>query len=85
MELEIVPARDEAERAGVAALAAEVLGAGGLVVHPTETVYGVGGDGSAANNRLIARVKRREPSRASSRVSVSCEGEATILTRPSRK
>lgn len=37
------------------------LSAGGLVVHPTETVYGIGGDGTAENNRLISRVKRRGP------------------------
>jgi L-threonylcarbamoyladenylate synthase len=60
VEFDIVPARDQAERAEAAVQAAGVLGAGGLVVHPTETVYGVGGDGSAASNRLIARVKRRE-------------------------
>jgi L-threonylcarbamoyladenylate synthase len=60
VELEIVPARDDSEREEAAARAAEVLSAGGLVVHPTETVYGVGGDGSAESNRLIARVKRRQ-------------------------
>jgi L-threonylcarbamoyladenylate synthase len=60
VELEIVPARDETGRAEAAVRAAEVLLAGGLVVHPTETVYGVGGDGSAESNRLIGRVKRRE-------------------------
>lgn len=38
----------------------EVLQLGGLVLHPTETVYGLGGDGSASNNELIARVKGRE-------------------------
>lgn len=31
------------------------------MVHPTETVYGIGGDGTAQNNRLISRVKRRDP------------------------
>lgn len=40
--------------------AAEVLAAGGLVVHPTETVYGLGGDGSEASNARIARIKGRE-------------------------
>jgi L-threonylcarbamoyladenylate synthase len=60
MEVQVVAARGGADLERAAAIAAEVLGEGGLVVHPTETVYGIGGDGSAANNRLIARVKRRE-------------------------
>ncbi|UCC84635.1 MAG: L-threonylcarbamoyladenylate synthase [Gemmatimonadota bacterium] len=60
MEVQVVPARGGADLERAASIAAQVLGEGGLVVHPTETVYGIGGDGSAANNRLIARVKRRE-------------------------
>ncbi len=36
------------------ARAAEILHAGGLVVFPTETVYGLGGD--AANPRAVARI-----------------------------
>ena len=43
--------------------AAEVLGAGGIVVHPTETVYGIGGDGTDENNELISRIKHRESGR----------------------
>ncbi len=42
--------------------AAEVLRAGGLVIHPTETVYGIGGDASAASNDLIASLKKRRGS-----------------------
>lgn len=61
MRIEVVPANDEAQLEYAGARATEVLEAGGLVVHPTETVYGIGGDGSAGNNRLIARVKRRQP------------------------
>jgi len=61
MEVRVVAARSDAERERAASVAADVLSEGGLVVHPTETVYGIGGDGSAANNRLVARVKRREP------------------------
>lgn len=49
------------ERAARAA--AETLAAGGLVVHPTETVYGLGGDGGAGSNALVARVKGREEGR----------------------
>jgi L-threonylcarbamoyladenylate synthase len=61
MEVQVIPARGGAALERAASIAAEVLGEGGLVVHPTETIYGIGGDGSAANNHLIARVKRREP------------------------
>lgn len=59
MEIEVVPARNEAERHMVAARAVEVLEAGGIVVHPTETIYGIGGDCSPDNNALISRVKLR--------------------------
>ncbi|MGD2216925.1 MAG: L-threonylcarbamoyladenylate synthase [Gemmatimonadales bacterium] len=61
MDVQIVPAASDEGRERAAVIAAEVLADGGLVVHPTETVYGIGGDGSPLNNRLIARVKRREP------------------------
>jgi len=60
MELQVVSARNEAERHLAASRAAEVLEAGGIVVHPTETIYGVGGDCSAENNALISRIKLRE-------------------------
>ncbi len=59
MNVEVVQARDPNELARAARRAAEALAAGGLVVHPTETVYGLGGDGSVENNTLIAQVKRR--------------------------
>ncbi len=59
MQVELLPARDPVARDRAGTRAAEVLASGGLVVHPTETVYGIGGDGSAENNALIARVKRR--------------------------
>lgn len=61
MRPQVIPARSEAERELAASRAAEVLREGGLVVHPTETVYGIGGDGSPENNRLVSRVKCREP------------------------
>lgn len=59
MEIEVVPARNEAERHMAAARAVEVLEAGGIVVHPTETIYGIGGNCSPENNALISRVKLR--------------------------
>jgi L-threonylcarbamoyladenylate synthase len=43
--------------------AAAALCAGGLVIHPTETVYGLGGDGSARSNALVARLKGRAAER----------------------
>lgn len=43
--------------------AAETLRMGGIVVHPTETVYGLGGDCSESSNRSIADIKGREPDR----------------------
>ena len=60
IDVELIGAREPAEVARAAERATEVLRLGGLVLHPTETVYGLGGDGSAANNELIARVKARE-------------------------
>ncbi len=59
MDIEVVPARNEAERHTAAARAVEVLEAGGIVVHPTETIYGIGGNCSPENNALISRVKMR--------------------------
>ena len=59
LEIEVASARTESEREAAAQRAVAVLAAGGLVIHPTETVYGIGGDGSAGNNALISRVKRR--------------------------
>jgi L-threonylcarbamoyladenylate synthase len=58
--IQVVRATDETERETAARQAADTLALGGLVVHPTETIYGIGGDGSAENNRAIQRVKRRE-------------------------
>lgn len=59
LEIEVVSALTVTEREAAARRAAEVLAAGGVVIHPTETVYGIGGDGSAPNNALISRLKRR--------------------------
>jgi L-threonylcarbamoyladenylate synthase len=60
MEVEVASARSAEGVERAARRAANVLRAGGLVVHPTETVYGIGGDGSAGSNQLISRVKRRK-------------------------
>jgi L-threonylcarbamoyladenylate synthase len=59
--IEVVLALDAAGIVSAARRASEALAAGGLVVHRTETVYGIGGDGSAENNGLISRIKRRDP------------------------
>lgn len=61
--VESVSALDPVGRSAAADRAAAVLAAGGLVIHPTETVYGIGGDGSAENNRRIARLKGRATTR----------------------
>lgn len=61
MNLERLPAGSEVERDRAGRRAARALAAGGILVHPTETVYGIGGDGTVASNRFIARVKRRPP------------------------
>lgn len=63
MTIEWASASEPAQAERAAGAAAELLAAGGVVVHPTETVYGLGGDGSAGSNALIARVKRRGPER----------------------
>ncbi len=60
MKIEVVQAREPTELAAAARRASDALAGGGLVVHPTETVYGLGGDGSTESNALIARVKRRQ-------------------------
>lgn len=59
LDIEVAAALTETGREIAARRAAEVLAAGGVVIHPTETVYGIGGDGSAPNNALISRIKRR--------------------------
>jgi L-threonylcarbamoyladenylate synthase len=58
--VETVPAQSPQEVNIAARRAASTLAAGGLVIHPTETVYGIGGDASEGNNQLIARLKQRE-------------------------
>lgn len=60
MKVEVIRARAPTDLGHAARRAAEALAAGGLVIHPTETVYGLGGDGSIENNTLIAMVKRRQ-------------------------
>ena len=59
MQVEVVLGRTIEDLESAGRRAAEVLGAGGLVIHPTETFYGIGGDGSTANNELLAKVKAR--------------------------
>lgn len=39
--------------------AVEILGSGGLIVHPTSTVYGIGGAATARLDEEIARLKGR--------------------------
>ena len=62
MKVEMRVARSPQGVHSAARRAAQVLSAGGLVIHPTETVYGIGGDASAASNDLIASLKKRRGS-----------------------
>jgi len=59
MEIEVLRSRNEAERHMAATRAVEVLEGGGIVVHPTETIYGIGGNCTPENNALLSRVKLR--------------------------
>lgn len=79
MKIERVSARGRAGRRRAAERAAHVLAAGGLVVHPTETVYGIGGDASARSNALIARVKGREAERGLILLVSSVESARSLL------
>lgn len=54
--------RAEGDREGAARAAARVLAGGGLLAHPTETVYGIGGR-DAELDREIARLKGRDDDR----------------------
>lgn len=77
--VEVVRALTPKEIESAAPRAAEVLRAGGLIVHPTETVYGIGGDGSAVNNALIARVKRRGEMQPLILLAVAVPGLSTLV------
>ncbi|MFQ5746867.1 MAG: L-threonylcarbamoyladenylate synthase [Gemmatimonadota bacterium] len=59
--------------------AAEVLGEGGLLVHPTGTVYGLGGAPDAAVEADINRLKGREPQRPFIRLAASTEDVRRLL------
>lgn len=63
MRLEVSPGQSAEEIDQAARRAAAVLEGDGLILYPTETVYGLGGTGSLESNELIARIKRREGGR----------------------
>jgi len=67
---------DGSTAAGIAE-AADVLRAGGLVVHPTSTVYGIGGAATAALDREIARLKGRSSGTPLIRLAPSVESLRT--------
>lgn len=79
MRVERVAALDPAGVARAAGRAAAALRAGGLVVHPTETVYGLGGDASARSNALVARLKGREGERGLILLVSSVESARALL------
>lgn len=57
-----VPARDRASWSAAAEAGATALGTGAVLAHPTGTVYGLGA-AAAARDRVVARMKRRDPDR----------------------
>lgn len=59
MPIEWVAALEPYEVSSAAEKAAQVLAAMELVIHPTETVYGIGGDATPESNALITRIKGR--------------------------
>lgn len=61
--VEIVPALEADDLDVAGRRAAAVLRAGGIVIHPTETVYGLGGDGTPESSARIARLKGRDVDR----------------------
>ncbi len=61
MLVELASAGSASQLEEAAKRAAQVLAAGGLIIHPTETVYGLGGEPSPEANRLVSWVKQREP------------------------
>lgn len=79
IRVEIARAFTPEEIEAAASRAAAVLQAGGWVVHPTETVYGIGGDGSAVNNAQIARVKRREAMQPLILLTLALPGLSTLV------
>lgn len=81
LEIVVAKARTEGEREAAAQRAATVLGAGGVVIHPTETVYGIGGDGSAENNALVSRLKRRAAAQPLILLALSVEAAQEFLPR----
>ena len=60
---ERVRTTDPATRDTAVTRAVEVLAAGGLLAHPTETVYGIGGAVSPEVDRCAARLKGRDADR----------------------
>lgn len=61
LDIEVVAVGEAGGLERAAERAAAALADGQLVLHPTETVYGIGGDGHEASNRAIARIKGRSP------------------------
>lgn len=62
MTYDVLPA-ESGDGDGVAGRAAERLREGGILVHPTSTVYGLGGRARPETDRELARIKGREPGR----------------------
>jgi len=78
------PGRPDEEERGQAAVAraAEWVRAGGILAHPTSTVYGLGGRPVAGVDRAIAAAKGRDAGRPLLRVAASRAAVEALARRP---
>lgn len=79
MRLERIRARTAAERKRAAIEGGARLRAGRLVVHPSSTVYGIGGRPDPARDTEIARLKGRPPGEPLIRLAASREAVRELL------
>ncbi len=83
MQTEIIHITDVAASASAIARAAAVIRAGGLVVFPTETVYGLGGDGLNAEASQNIYAAKGRPSDNPLIIHVAEPADARLYTTPS--
>ncbi len=84
MQTEIIYITDVTESAPDLARAAAAIRAGGLVVFPTETVYGLGGNGLCAEAAQKIYAAKGRPSDNPLIIHVAEPAEARAYTRPSK-
>ncbi len=83
MQTEVIQIRDVAASVADIARAATILRNGGLVVFPTETVYGLGGNGLSAEAAERIYAAKGRPSDNPLIIHVAEPAEARLYTRPS--